>query len=229
MYVKRQLTLVKYWLKIIDPNNNLLTKSIYNLLKSDAESNNTYAGRNWAYQIKEPLEHIGLASIWMQQNTHIPNEYDLKIITNRILDIYKQTWFTNINNSNRLAAYRYFKYDFETEKYLKCINNNKFRISLTQFRISAHNLAIEKGRHENIPKENRKCIYCNMNAIESEFHFLLVCLLYNGIRQQYLKPYFRLWPALNKFEILMSSKSTKVLNNLSKYVYFAQKLRSNVT
>ena len=229
MYVKRQLTLVKYWLKIIDPNNNLLTKSIYNLLKSDAESNNTYAGRNWAYQIKELLEHIGLASIWIQQNTHIPNEYDLKIITNRILDIYKQTWFTNINNSNRLAAYRYFKYDFETEKYLKCINNNKFRISLTQFRISAHNLAIEKGRHENIPKENRKCIYCNMNAIESEFHFLLVCPLYNGIRQQYLKPYFRHWPTLNKFEILMSSKSTKVLNNLSKYVYFAQKLRSNVT
>ena len=84
MYVKRQLTLVKYWLKIIDPNNNLLTKSIYNLLKSDAESNNTYAGRNWAYQIKELLEHIGLATIWTQQNTHTPNEYELKIITNRI-------------------------------------------------------------------------------------------------------------------------------------------------
>ena len=64
-----------------------------------------------------------------------------------------------------------------------------------------------------------------MNAIESEFHVLLVCPLYKEIRQQYLKPYFRHWPTLNKFEIIMSAKSTKELNNLSKYVYFALKLR----
>ena len=59
------------------------------------------------------------------------------------------------------------------EKYLSCISINKFRISLSRFRLSSHDSAIEKGRHSNIEREQRKCIYCNMKVIETEFHFLL--------------------------------------------------------
>ena len=35
----------------------------------------------------------------------------------------------------------------QEDAYLRYINTNKYRISLTKFRLSAHDLAIEKGRH----------------------------------------------------------------------------------
>ena len=227
--IKQKLKVLKYWIKTINPNNKLLTRNIYHMLKEDADENITYGNKNWAFEIKSLLENIGLAHIWWNQNEVLPNDYDLKIISDRIYDIFKQSWYSNINNSNRLASYSTYKEDFEFETYLNRINVTRFRIALTQFRISAHNLAIEKGRHENIPKENRLCKYCNMKVIESEYHFLLVCPAYTTIRKQYLKPYYCHWPSINKFRSLMSSKSTKVINNLSKYIYYATRSRTLIT
>ena len=34
-------------------------------------------------------------------------------------------------------------------------------------------LIIEKGRYENIERNDRKCTLCNMNEIEDEYHFIL--------------------------------------------------------
>ena len=34
---------------------------------------------------------------------------------------------------------------------------------------------IELGRHNNIPRNERKCTLCNLNDIEDEFHFVLKC------------------------------------------------------
>ena len=47
---------------------------------------------------------------------------------------------------------------------------------------SAHKLRIEDGRYRNIERNNRLCQYCQMNVIEDEFHFLLVCPAYRQIR-----------------------------------------------
>ena len=43
-----------------------------------------------------------------------------------------------------------------------------------------HNLAIERGRYENIDRSERICRYCNGNFVESEYHFLLVCVHFTG-------------------------------------------------
>ena len=47
--------------------------------------------------------------------------------------------------------------------------------------MSSHTLAIETGRHAKpkIVKEERKCRYCNLDAVEDEEHFLLKCSLNN--------------------------------------------------
>ena len=113
------------------------------------------------------------------------------------------------------------------ETYLETIHVNKFRISLSKFRLSSHDLAIEKGRYNNINRENRLCTYCNMNVIENEFHFLLVCPKYKHLRIKYFKPYFCQWPNVNKFKILMSSQNRNTLFKLSKYLYYAFRERAN--
>ena len=106
--------------------------------------------------------------------------------------------------------------------------NKKYTTSLTRFRLSSHELLIEKERHLHIKREDRLCKYCNMNMVENEHHFLLVCPKYANLRKQYLTNYYCRWPSVEKFKNLMSSKSQHNLINLSKYVYFASELRSKV-
>ena len=108
-----------------------------------------------------------------------------------------KNWHTRICNSNRLTSYILYKDSLAMETYLETILVNKFRISLSKFRLSSHDLAIEKGRYSNINRENRLCTYCNMNVIENEFNFLLVCPKYRHLRIKYFKPYFCQRPNLN--------------------------------
>ena len=56
-------------------------------------------------------------------------EIPFNVIKTELLDIYKQTWYTEINNSNRLSAYARFKHDFMCEKYLDFISDKKYRVA----------------------------------------------------------------------------------------------------
>lgn len=133
---------------------------------------------------------------------------------------------TALNTSPKLHSYCLFKEDTELEFYLDHVSPNKFKFALSRFRLSSHSLAIETGRYSATPREERLCTFCNMKSVENEYHFLLVCPHYSEIRRQYLPSYYCRWPAVNKFKSLLQTKSKKLMNNLSKFIYFAQKKRS---
>ena len=167
--------MIRYWIKLLTSNDNCLPKKIYCMLKNDIDNGITYNGLNWAYQIKSMLDRIGLSNIWIQQ-FEITIPYNL--IKERIFDMYKQSWYFSINNSNRLEMYSRFKHEFAMENYLDFIKEKKYRFALTKFRLSSHDLAIERGRYENIARNDRDCIFCNGHSVESEYHFLLACPFY---------------------------------------------------
>ena len=146
-------------------------------------------------------------------------------IKQRIFDMYLQKWYSDINNSSRMQTYSLFKHNFELEKYLKLNMEAKYKTAFARFRTSSHNLAIETGRYENIPRDQRTCKSCNMNAIENEYHFLLVCPKYRELRIKYFKQYFCHWPTIHKLENLLSATSNTIINNLAKYIFFASKIR----
>ena len=225
MIVNRKVIMVKYWLKTLKPEETSIPRKIYLMLKRDADNGISYNGLNWAFHIKTILESLGLSFVWLQQ-TDINISFDL--IKQRILDNYRQNWYSNINNSNRLLMYAHYKHEFTFENYLDFITDKKLRISYTRFRLSSHDLAVERGRYDNTPRTERLCLYCNLGMIENEYHFLLVCPLYRDIRKKYLKHYYCQWPTINKFENLMCNKSKRVILNVSKYVHFATKLRASV-
>ncbi len=100
------------------------------------------------------LEQLGLANLWINQE-HIT--ISLESIKLRILDQFKQNWLSNINQSGRLNTYCMFKTKFELEPYLHIIKQSKYRIALSKFRLSSHNLEIEQGRYYNIERAERKC------------------------------------------------------------------------
>ena len=183
MRIQCQLIMIQILVKMLSLDDNCLIKTIYNLLRSDADNNITYNGNNWAHQVKMLLCNNGLQNLGTYQTTLSTNYAQIKT---RLLDIYKQTWYSHINNSRRLETYAIYKQTFDLETFLKSINTNKYRISLTKFRLSAHDLAIERDRHEGITcihREHRTCTNCQMGMVENEFHFLLVCPKYYDLRR----------------------------------------------
>ena len=78
-----------------------------------------------------------------------------------------------------------FKNRLNPEKYVTSVSNTKHKISLCRFRVSSHDLMIEKGRHFRpiIQREDRKCPFC-ANDIENATHFITECPLYNDDRNE---------------------------------------------
>lgn len=223
LQIQRKFTMIKYWVKLLKSDDVSLPKKIYLMLKNDADINNTYYGNNWAFQIKSLLNSLGLSYLWtFQAEIDIP----LNLFKQRIFDLYYQSWYSSVNNSNRLLIYARFKHEFGFENYSDFIVESKFRVALSRFRISSHDLFIERGRYENLPRNERICKFCNSQSVESEYHFLLVCPYYVELRNKYFKRYYCHWPNLNKFNSLMTN-SKQITLNLSKFIYYASRLRQD--
>ena len=86
------------------------------------------------------------------------------------------------------------------------------RKALSRLRLSSHRLRIESGRYDKkCPINERKCIYCNSNDVEDEYHFVLVCDFYTELRKLYIKKYFYVRPSMAKFIDLLNSDSIFML------------------
>ena len=72
-------------------------------------------------------------------------------------------------------------------EYLNTVADPKLRKVLTMFRLSDHNLTIERGRHRQtwLPKEDRLCPHCTQHEVETELHFLTTCPNYTQIRETF--------------------------------------------
>ena len=149
----------------------------------------------------------------------------------RVTDCYTQSWHSDCMKNNKLNMYTNIKSLLEPEKYLTCVTNTKFKSSLARFRCSSHKLAIETGRWTNTEAAERTCILCANHGevfIESEYHFLLVCLTYRELRDKFIPKYYHIHPDNAKFISLLKSDNEKVVTNLAKYVHFASKLREKI-
>ena len=86
---------------------------------------------------------------------------------------------------------------------------------IAKVRCSNHCLEIEKGRHRNIPREERWCNMCTDKVTEDEIHFLTKCKSYDHLKI--------------KHQITTSNASefinTANQENLAKYLISAFNLR----
>ena len=63
------------------------------------------------------------------------------------------------------------------------------------------------------------CKLCNMQAVESEFHFLLACPAYRQFRQQHIG--YSSWATIEKFTGLMTVSSKRRLLNIFYFIRMA--------
>ncbi len=98
-----------------------------------------------------------------------------------------QTMHTE-SDSSRVRTYESIRQGYRYEPYLSDFQHPQLKRTLTRFRCGDHNLQIESGRKAKsglVPYYERRCKLCNLDAIESEDHFLTVCPALQHLRDKY--------------------------------------------
>lgn len=222
LYVIRKIRILKYWYKILNSPNTLLFK----VYSQQLNCLNSYASYTcWSASVRTLLNELGFTYLWDSQSM---SKLQLDKVIQMVYDQFYQSWYSDLNLSNKLDTLKSLDKSFCFEKYVSCITNDKNRTALSRFRCSAHKLLIEEGRYRNIERNNRICQCCNMNFIEDEFHFLLICPAFRDLRISILPKYYCRWPSKQKFVKLLSASQTGILKKVGKYIYLANERRNNL-
>ena len=110
---------------------------------------------------------------------HLPSKINISNIKSYIKDEFKKFWKKQITShhgksgGNKLRTYSKFKCQFSQESYVTQILFLR-RANYTKFRISAHTLAIETGRHTR-PVTPCYVAVCNNYAICNKLQTALNC------------------------------------------------------
>ena len=107
------------------------------------------------------------------------------LYVNGLIDLYLQCWFSDIILSSKLCSYSSFKFSYIHESYLDAAKVRKFRRAIASLRTSSHKLEVERSRHFNLPRNERTGKFCNL-VIKDEYHFLILCPLYQDLRKTFL-------------------------------------------
>ena len=135
-----------------------------------------------------------------------------------VQDMYISKWRFGVEIFSSLTLYREINCIFDRADYLQVLENKKFGNVMAK-------LFVETGRHWQIPRQDRKCILCNINDEEDEYHFILICPFYNNIRNTHIPRYFRPCLCMFKYVHLLNETSKQVLDKLSSFCLKVFKLR----
>ena len=221
--VSTRVRCIKYWLKILSMEDTRIPRACYNMLYEHEQAGRT----NWASEIKNLLCSHGFGFVWFQQGVGNVHAFLLEF-ENRVRDCASQLWLSDIRANQRLELYYNCKSQLEPEKYLFCIEHNRYIHALARVRVSNHALLIEKGRHLHIDRDSRWCPYClkhGRHIVETEYHFVLICDQYVELRKKHIAKYYWNNPSYHKFVLLLQSDKITTLNELAEYIYSAMKVR----
>ena len=178
-------------------------KSLINDCIVEAESVDSEGGSSWRTWIKRINKMFGDKK----------DTINLKVISENIRISFRNLWQEQIESNNKLRSYYIFKHNFQREEYIDYLSYEE-RSNLARFRLSAHNLQVERGRHARpvIPLDKRLCNFCEQPEVEDEYHALIKCEKYevtrNGLfdQVQSLCSNFALLSDRQKFFYLMTSE-----------------------
>lgn len=219
--VKILTLMIKFWEHISSSSDTLVNKIYKNIPQNN----------KWISYVSKTIRELGFNYLTFNpQNI----KHNLTCIKQRIQDQAIQKQQSILRENKKLEFYNYMhKLNFRPP-YVDICKYKADRSTLCKYRISAHSLAIERGRYKNIPKNNRICLKCTNSEIENEEHFFINCPSFINFRQEFL---LKIKNQLNKnitsitknnLFFVFNSKSLILLKSLIEYINKCQVV-SNVT
>ena len=119
----------------------------------------------WAKKLYSIFNSLGFSFI-AESNCSI--KALLPNIKQRLIDQCTQEQSSKIYSSTKLKFYQFF-FDFSRRSvYVDILRNKTERSILCKIRLSAHNLAIERGRHLGLHTSDIICTICKIRDVENE-------------------------------------------------------------
>ena len=224
LFIDIVCAIIKYFRRIEEMHNNSLLGQAFGISK-ELHINGK---ESW---------YTGCSFILKQLN--IEADMSIEEIKSQLIERSMELWEKQLHenavvNDGKMRTYYKFKPTFKKEIYLNVIRNRDVRKCLTRFRISAHDLEIEKGRYKNIKSDKRICKNCQTLEIEDEFHFLIRCPKYLTEREflfTYISKYclnFNLLSDQNKFVWLMTTEDINIIQKLANYIHSCFEIRKTL-
>ena len=179
MIIRQHIKAVKYWCRILDLSHNHPVRNAYNMLLELDGTGFT----NWCSSIRSVLELTGLDQAWETQHIGNTNKFMLSF-KDLIVRIFTRRWRQDIETSSKLRTYSLVKKYLGVELYILNIKGNHLITTMARYRMSSHDLKIERGRYNNpmTPINKRICTRCESNEIDDEIHLPLHCYAMNNER-----------------------------------------------
>lgn len=186
--VKQWSSVVNNWFRIRNMNDGRINKKVYKW----AESNKGPTCKNANYRLGVQFEKSGIGHMF---NADDPNIISKRFVKTEIqenvriteLDKWRQELTRNTarrgGGGNKLRTYRLFKTEYITENYLTYLLPRRHRSAYSKFRCGVAPLRLETGRYENLQIDERVCLFCSNQSIESEAHALLYCPMHEDLRR----------------------------------------------
>ena len=134
--------MIGFWKRVITGKQDKISSVLYRLIL-DMHMRNTFHSK-WLSFIENILNSCGFSHYWLAQQ--VPEKCNLaKMVKERLIDQFKQSWFGLIYDSAKCLNYRIFKTTHCFESYIKYLPDD-LRIALSKFRCVNHKLPIERGR-----------------------------------------------------------------------------------
>ena len=177
---------------------------------------------NWGSRIRSVLERTGLDQTWESQNIGDTNKFMLSF-KESIVRTFTQRWRKDIESSSKLRTYALVKTYFCVEPYILHIRGNHLITAMARYRMSSHDLNIERGRFKNqiTPKNQGICTRCELNEIDDEIH-LLYCSAMNNEREilfDSVTAIINIQPTNEMFLRIMTSRDITVVKSLAQFIY----------
>ena len=156
---------------------------------------------NWCSRIRSVLERTGLDQTWESQNIGDTNKFMLSF-KESIVRIFTQQWRKDIESSSKLRTYALVKKYFCVEPYILHIRGNHLITAMARYRMSSHDLNIERERFNNPITPN-----CCAMKNEREILYDSVAAIIN------------IQPTNEMFLGIMTSRDITVVKSLAQFIY----------
>ena len=161
--------------------------------------------------------------VWIVEQTCTPRVCNNKLCVYGAQLIFKR-WRQDIESSSKLRTYSLVKKSLCVEPYILNMKGNHLITAMARYRMSSHDLKIERGRYNNpiTPINQRICTRCESNEIDDEIHLLLHCNAMNNEREILLDSIagvFNMQPTNDIFLRIMTSRDITVVKSLAKFIY----------
>ena len=215
-----KIKIMGFWVSLISGNRDKLSYKMYFLCLT--LFNDGLLEFEWLNYIKSILDECGLTYVFENQlgyehrwlkNFLIPK------IKLTLKDLFFQKWGNDVERSSKCFFYRHFNAKPTLQRYLKILQPSDW-IPIIKFRTANHRLPIEIYSWQITYKERNKrvCTMCNSGDVGDEFHYLLLCPMFQEARVKFIAKYFYKKPSVFKFLQLINSENRSELINLSKFL-----------